>query len=328
MDNCPFDSNSNTKLPPLSSFTLPMPTAFSLVNKKEGEELKKLQIERLELSNSPNQLTTQKHSREIPKSLTVNKEMKGPEVLSKGSGNYEKKTEGRWTNEEHNKFLEGMEKFGKNWKKIQQYIGTRSGTQIRSHAQKYFMKQKGLVETDELSPPRKHSGSKSDEAKEVVESTPEPVKENPEISLQEFASSFFPISSQVDIIPPLSNYISKESSNVSYILEELSGARQLEILCNRVAETFASLNSVTFNPERLPRLQKELISIINDLRTLFPSIALNPLLCEKWSEILKSAVGGFRLNGNSNLSHNDNQSKVPTQPNTTSLKALGRDNAE
>lgn len=111
MDNCPFNSSSNTKLPPLSSFALPMPTAFSLVNKfrdkKEGEELKKLQIERLEPNNSPKQLTTQKDSQEISKSLTINKEIKDPEVLSKGSGNNEKKTEGRWTDEEHNKFLEG-----------------------------------------------------------------------------------------------------------------------------------------------------------------------------------------------------------------------------
>lgn len=221
-----------------------------------------------------------------------------------------------------------MEKFGKNWKKIQQYVGTRSGTQIRSHAQKYFMKQKGLVETDELSPLRKHSGSKSDEAKEAAESTPEPVKESPKMSSQEFVSSFFPFSLQADIMPPLSNYIARESANVSYILEELNGARQLEILCNRVAETFASLNSVTFNPERLPYLQKELNSIISELRTLFPSIALNPLLCEKWSGALKSAVGGFQSNGNCNLSHNGNQSKVPTQPNTTSLKALGKDNVE
>ena len=29
-------------------------------------------------------------------------------------------------------------KFGKNWKKVEEHIGTRSGAQIRSHAQKFF----------------------------------------------------------------------------------------------------------------------------------------------------------------------------------------------
>ncbi len=33
-----------------------------------------------------------------------------------------------------------LEKFGKNWKQVEEYIGTRTGAQIRSHAQKYFNK--------------------------------------------------------------------------------------------------------------------------------------------------------------------------------------------
>lgn len=54
------------------------------------------------------------------------------------------KTTGRWTREEHKKFLEGkislvltlsgLKMFGKNWKKVEGYIKTRTGTQIRSHA--------------------------------------------------------------------------------------------------------------------------------------------------------------------------------------------------
>jgi hypothetical protein len=34
--------------------------------------------------------------------------------------------------------------FGKDWKKVEQYVKTRSGSQVRSHAQKFFNKlQKG-----------------------------------------------------------------------------------------------------------------------------------------------------------------------------------------
>ena len=48
------------------------------------------------------------------------------------------RTTGRWTSEEHDKFLEALEVYGKNWKKVENHIGTRSGAQIRSHAQKFF----------------------------------------------------------------------------------------------------------------------------------------------------------------------------------------------
>eukprot|EP01016_Furgasonia_blochmanni_P001872 TRINITY_DN1073_c0_g1_i2.p1 TRINITY_DN1073_c0_g1~~TRINITY_DN1073_c0_g1_i2.p1 ORF type:complete len:400 (+),score=76.02 TRINITY_DN1073_c0_g1_i2:64-1263(+) len=52
--------------------------------------------------------------------------------------NNKKKAFGRWTKEEHHRFMEGIKKFGKNWKKVEEYVETRSGAQIRSHAQKFF----------------------------------------------------------------------------------------------------------------------------------------------------------------------------------------------
>jgi len=48
------------------------------------------------------------------------------------------KSSGRWTKEEHQKFVDGLKKFGKNWKHIEEYVGTRNGAQVRSHAQKFF----------------------------------------------------------------------------------------------------------------------------------------------------------------------------------------------
>jgi len=47
---------------------------------------------------------------------------------------------GRWTDEEHRLFIEGMELFKKDWRSIERHIGTRNCSQIRSHAQKYFMR--------------------------------------------------------------------------------------------------------------------------------------------------------------------------------------------
>ena len=56
---------------------------------------------------------------------------------------------GRWTREEHARFVEALQIYGKNWKKVQMYVGTRSTTQARSHAQKYFAK---LLKSDNPPP--------------------------------------------------------------------------------------------------------------------------------------------------------------------------------
>jgi SHAQKYF class myb-like DNA-binding protein len=49
---------------------------------------------------------------------------------------------GRWTDEEHAVFLQGLETHGKQWKVIAAMIGTRNVVQVRTHAQKYFQKLK------------------------------------------------------------------------------------------------------------------------------------------------------------------------------------------
>ena len=47
---------------------------------------------------------------------------------------------GRWTEEEHKIFLQGLAMHGKQWKTIATMIGTRTVVQVRTHAQKYFQK--------------------------------------------------------------------------------------------------------------------------------------------------------------------------------------------
>lgn len=51
---------------------------------------------------------------------------------------------GRWTKDEHDLFLKGLQMYGKDWKMITNIVKTRSLVQIRTHAQKYFMRQEKL----------------------------------------------------------------------------------------------------------------------------------------------------------------------------------------
>ena len=50
--------------------------------------------------------------------------------------------DGRWGKEEHDIFIKGLGIYGTNWKKFKNIIKSRTLTQIRSHAQKYFLKMK------------------------------------------------------------------------------------------------------------------------------------------------------------------------------------------
>ena len=47
---------------------------------------------------------------------------------------------GRWKEEEHKKFIEAILQYGNEWKKVQKIIKTRSNTQARSYAQKFFLR--------------------------------------------------------------------------------------------------------------------------------------------------------------------------------------------
>ncbi|TDH70906.1 hypothetical protein CCR75_002921 [Bremia lactucae] len=55
---------------------------------------------------------------------------------------------GRWKIEEHHRFLQGLETYqGPAWGEIARLIGTRTSTQVRTHAQKFFTKLARLNQT-------------------------------------------------------------------------------------------------------------------------------------------------------------------------------------
>ncbi|KAF8088603.1 hypothetical protein N665_0536s0051 [Sinapis alba] len=59
-----------------------------------------------------------------------------------------------WTEGEHDKFLEALQLFDRDWKKIEDFVGSKTVIQIRSHAQKYFLKVQKNGTLAHVPPPR------------------------------------------------------------------------------------------------------------------------------------------------------------------------------
>ncbi|WJX86915.1 hypothetical protein P8452_69162 [Trifolium repens] len=59
-----------------------------------------------------------------------------------------------WTDQEHEKFLEALQLFDRDWKKIEAFVGSKTVIQIRSHAQKYFLKVQKSGTSEHVPPPR------------------------------------------------------------------------------------------------------------------------------------------------------------------------------
>ncbi|GFH44509.1 hypothetical protein CTEN210_00983 [Chaetoceros tenuissimus] len=60
-------------------------------------------------------------------------------LLSTSNTDSEMLNKGKWTDEEHSLFIEGLEVYGKGeWKKIASHVQTRTNRQVLTHAEKYF----------------------------------------------------------------------------------------------------------------------------------------------------------------------------------------------
>eukprot|EP00467_Chlorarachnion_reptans_P013342 CAMPEP_0114496824 /NCGR_PEP_ID=MMETSP0109-20121206/5979_1 /TAXON_ID=29199 /ORGANISM="Chlorarachnion reptans, Strain CCCM449" /LENGTH=426 /DNA_ID=CAMNT_0001674129 /DNA_START=46 /DNA_END=1322 /DNA_ORIENTATION=- len=68
----------------------------------------------------------------------------------------------QWTPEEHARFVEAIRLYQRDWARVREHVGTRTVIQIRSHAQKYFIKLRKMGKADCI-PPRRNKISSSNQ---------------------------------------------------------------------------------------------------------------------------------------------------------------------
>ena len=88
-------------------------------------------------SKNPQVLINTLYPNKISIQIEDNIKEKKKEIHSETIPKY---NQGRWNMEEHKKFIMGILEYGNDWKKVQKLIKTRSSTQARSHAQKFFLR--------------------------------------------------------------------------------------------------------------------------------------------------------------------------------------------
>lgn len=114
----------------------------------EKEEVYELGIDNFATSTSPLNLNSSfvkysNHLNYYPNTSARRLKSKRSGLIHMSHDGHRKKNtynSGRWTIDEHKRFIEAIIKFGNDWKNVQKYIKTRSSTQSRSHSQKFFLK--------------------------------------------------------------------------------------------------------------------------------------------------------------------------------------------
>ncbi|KAJ8470511.1 hypothetical protein OPV22_024854 [Ensete ventricosum] len=81
-----------------------------------------------------------------PSSEDVGKKTRKPYTITKSRES--------WTEQDHDKFLEALQLFDRDWKKIEAFVSSKTVIQIRSHAQKYFLKVQKNGTNEHVPPPR------------------------------------------------------------------------------------------------------------------------------------------------------------------------------
>ncbi|CAH2074402.1 unnamed protein product [Thlaspi arvense] len=114
-----------------------------------------------------------------------------------------------WTEGEHDKFLEALQLFDRDWKKIEDFVGSKTVIQIRSHAQKYFLKVQKNGTLAHVPPPRPK--------RKAAHPYPQKASKNAQMSLH--VSMAFP--TQIDNVPGYTSWDDDTSALLNIAVSEV-----------------------------------------------------------------------------------------------------------
>lgn len=151
-----------------------------------------------------------------------------------------------WTQEEHEAFLEALERFGpKDVKAISAFVGTRNPTQVRTHAQKYFLRlDREKKKTDEVRKTQQESPAEEKPKKNSKKRPNKKAGEEDTRSPQSIAAQLAEETTEA-VLAQLKNWTAAEYRTFVEGLVSCSKERDIHEKCRVISEKYLT----KFSPE-------------------------------------------------------------------------------